>query len=170
MVCKGRGRRATSVCANLRLWSDEGVAEAFRRNNAIIVLHKLQLFLFNGASRANCRGRRPRRPALAEGTLAEGNMSPMLRFLRGDSNLCRGELRSSVWFAHNHGCGSMWASTSTNVTRRKFARDCGRIWNPPLRLTENCRGEHCKNLHTYPLVFSNIYYCAYWRLWGIIKA
>ena len=105
MVCKGRGRRATSVCANCRLWSDEGVAEAFRRNNAIIVLHKLQLFLFNGASRANCRGRRPRRPALAE-----GNMSPMRRFLLVDSNLCRGELRSSVWFAHNHGCGSMWAS------------------------------------------------------------
>ena len=61
-------------------------------------MHKLQLFLFNGASRANCRAQRPRRPALAEGTLAEGNMSPMTRFLLGDSNLCRGELRSSVWF------------------------------------------------------------------------
>ena len=82
MVCKGRGRRATSVCANCRLWSDEGVAEAFRRNDAIIVLHKLQLFLFNGASRANCRAQRPRRPALAE-----GNMSPMMRFLLGACNL-----------------------------------------------------------------------------------
>ena len=65
-------------------------------------------------------------------------MSPMTQFLWEESNLCRGEHRSSAWFC---------TSTHTNVPRRKFcAKFRADMESAPTghrKFTENCRGAHC---------------------------
>ena len=98
--CRGRVSRHAFVCTSPRLRVDVGI-DPYKCDTAQICA-KLRADMESAPTvrrkfTANYRGRRPLRPALAE-----GNVSHMMWFLWRNSNLCRGELRSSDRFAQTY--------------------------------------------------------------------